>query len=104
MPEEKAPRNSPLASTVSGRYAEARLAQVAPPRISQRSGVAGLAVGSLVSVLVQPLDVIRTRIQADAASRVASATWHTSKAIYGEHGLRYDPVQCPSKHIHTTRV
>ena len=50
--------------------------------------VAGLAVGSFVSVLVQPLDVIRTRIQADAASKVAAASWHTTKSIYGKHGWR----------------
>ena len=51
----------------------------------------GLAVGSFVSVLVQPLDVIRTRIQADAANKVATASWRTSKAIYSNYGWRYKP-------------
>ena len=86
------PRSSPLASTISGEQMWTRAQQLTAYACDEHQGLvnAGLAVGSFVSVLVQPLDVIRTRIQADAAKKVAAASWHTTKSIYGEHGLRSD--------------
>ena len=42
----------------------------------------------MVSVCVQPLDVLRTRMQADAASGSLKSTVRTLQAVLDSHGAR----------------
>lgn len=52
------------------------------------SVASGVITGSLVSVVVQPFDVIRTRMQADAASQALRATISTAINIVKQEGTR----------------
>lgn len=52
------------------------------------SALSGSLSGALVSACVQPLDVIRTRMQADSAQRLAVTTTGTIRKIVGENGIR----------------
>lgn len=54
---------------------------------------AGVLTGSLVSVLVQPFDVVRTRMQADAASQALKATLTTACNIVATDGPRWVRLQ-----------
>jgi len=47
--------------------------------------------GAAVSACVQPLDVIRTRMQADATRNALSGAVGTFRKIVSEEGVRYDP-------------
>ncbi|EFN55963.1 hypothetical protein CHLNCDRAFT_145279 [Chlorella variabilis] len=52
------------------------------------SVVSGSLSGAVVSACVQPLDVIRTRMQADMAHGVVRNTLHTMQTIMAEGGVR----------------
>jgi len=49
---------------------------------------AGVLSGALVSVCVQPLDVVRTRMQAEATRSGLQSMVGTMRTIYGEGGVR----------------
>lgn len=51
----------------------------------------GVMSGALVSVCVQPLDVVRTRIQADATRADVLSMVGTVRTIYAEGGVRCGP-------------
>lgn len=57
-----------------------------PSRLA--SALSGSLSGALVSACVQPLDVIRTRMQADSAQRLAVTTTGTIRKIVGENGIK----------------
>ena len=48
----------------------------------------GCVAGAMVSVCVQPLDVLRTRMQADAAAGRLQSTVRTLKAVLESQGTR----------------
>ncbi|KAL4853316.1 Mitochondrial glycine transporter [Chlorella vulgaris] len=65
--------------------------QQAPARKSKSkvaSAISGSVSGALVSACVQPLDVIRTRIQADMTHGVVRGTMQTMHVILAEGGIR----------------
>jgi len=49
---------------------------------------AGVLSGALVSVCVQPLDVVRTRMQAEATRSGLQSMVGTMRTIYAEGGVR----------------
>ncbi|GLI71715.1 hypothetical protein VaNZ11_017013 [Volvox africanus] len=57
-----------------------------PPSIA--SALSGAISGSLISACVQPLDVVRTKMQADAARGVVRGTFATARVVLSEQGLR----------------
>lgn len=50
---------------------------------------AGSFSGAVVSVCVQPLDVVRTRLQADAAKGISRSTAGAFRVLVQEQGVRY---------------
>lgn len=54
---------------------------------------AGSFSGAVVSVCVQPLDVVRTRLQADAAKGISRSTAGAFRVLVKEQGVRYS-LQC----------
>ena len=65
------------------------MASEKPKRKSKlASVVSGAASGALVSACVQPLDVIRTRLQADSAKGQLLSTVSTIRLIVKNHGVR----------------
>ena len=62
---------------------------VAPekPRSKLASVLSGSASGALVSACVQPLDVLRTRMQADSARGALQSTFNTIHTITSEGGV-----------------
>eukprot|EP00890_Picochlorum_soloecismus_P006034 jgi/Picsp_1/6431/NSC_03779-R1_solute carrier family 25 member 38 len=65
------------------------MASEKPKRKSKlASVVSGAASGALVSACVQPLDVIRTRLQADSAKGQLLSTVSTIRLIIRNHGVR----------------
>lgn len=59
-----------------------------PKKSKIASVISGSASGALVSACVQPLDVIRTRIQADSARGQFIGVADTVKSIVKAHGVR----------------
>ncbi|EFJ40615.1 hypothetical protein VOLCADRAFT_99596 [Volvox carteri f. nagariensis] len=57
-----------------------------PPSVV--SALSGAISGSLISACVQPLDVVRTKMQADAARGVVRGTLATARVVLSEQGLR----------------
>lgn len=57
-----------------------------PPAIA--SAVSGAIAGAFISAIVQPLDVVRTRMQADAAINVSKSTLATLRTVIAERGIR----------------
>ncbi|GIL85851.1 hypothetical protein Vretifemale_14374 [Volvox reticuliferus] len=57
-----------------------------PPSIA--SALSGAISGSLISACVQPLDVVRTKMQADAARGVVRGTLATVRVVLLEQGFR----------------
>jgi len=57
-----------------------------PPTPS--SSASGCVTGAVVSVVVQPLDVLRTRMQADAARGVGVGVRATAKGVFAAAGAR----------------
>ena len=49
---------------------------------------AGYFSGAVVSVCVQPLDVVRTRLQADAAKGISRSTADAFRVLVKEQGVR----------------
>ena len=94
MAEGKSQRGSRLASMASGAPLLAETGSTAAHVRYSRdfqlctATVAGVMTGSLVSVIVQPFDVIRTRMQADAASQALKATYTTARSIVNLEGVR----------------
>ncbi|KAK9836381.1 hypothetical protein WJX84_000438, partial [Apatococcus fuscideae] len=64
-PAEKPPRRSPLGILLSG-----------------------LLSGAVVSVSLQPFDVVRTRMQGDAANSIMQGSWQTFRTVIAESGPR----------------
>ncbi|KAG2430125.1 hypothetical protein HXX76_010224 [Chlamydomonas incerta] len=58
----------------------------APPTLA--SALSGSISGSLISACVQPLDVVRTKMQADAARGVVRGTLATARVVLTEQGVR----------------
>ena len=56
----------------------------APKKSKLASIVSGAAAGVLVSAMVQPLDVLRTRMQADVAKGVFRSTAGTFQTVVAE--------------------
>ena len=54
----------------------------------------GSLSGGAISVCVQPLDVIRTRMQADATRNALSGAVGTLRKVVSEEGVRSDPLPC----------
>ncbi|KAL3157456.1 hypothetical protein ABBQ32_011922 [Trebouxia sp. C0010 RCD-2024] len=52
------------------------------------SVLSGSFSGAVVSVCVQPLDVVRTRLQADAAKGISRSTAGAFRVLVKEHGVR----------------
>ncbi len=65
---------------------------VARPAIQEmtdaQSWPAGLASGAVVSVTLQPFDVVRTRMQGDAANAIMQSSWRTLRTVVAESGPR----------------
>ncbi|GLC76917.1 hypothetical protein PLESTF_001855300 [Pleodorina starrii] len=57
-----------------------------PP--SAASAISGALSGSLISACVQPLDVVRTKMQADAARGVVRGSLATARVVLSEQGVR----------------
>ena len=57
--------------------------------LSQITCCAGSFSGAVVSACVQPLDVIRTRLQADAAKGISRSTAGAFRVLVKEQGVRY---------------
>ena len=55
----------------------------------ETSCTAGSLSGAVVSVCVQPLDVVRTRLQADAAKGISRSTAGAFRVLVKEQGIRY---------------
>lgn len=49
----------------------------------------GSVSGAIISTCVQPLDVVRTRMQADATKNAFSGMLGTFRSIVSEEGVRY---------------
>ncbi|GMH36124.1 hypothetical protein BSKO_03992 [Bryopsis sp. KO-2023] len=52
------------------------------------SALSGSAAGAFVSTCIQPLDVVRTRMQGDAVKGLLRGPIATAKLVHGEAGLR----------------
>lgn len=52
---------------------------------------AGLVSGAVVSVSLQPFDVVRTRMQGDAANSIMQGSWRTLRTVIAESGPRSGP-------------
>ncbi|KAG2497404.1 hypothetical protein HYH03_004559 [Edaphochlamys debaryana] len=57
-----------------------------PPTLA--SALSGAISGSLISACVQPLDVVRTKMQADAARGLVRSTMATATVVLREQGVR----------------
>ncbi|KAG2447851.1 hypothetical protein HYH02_007307 [Chlamydomonas schloesseri] len=66
--------------------APAQKKQKKPPTLA--SALSGAISGSLISACVQPLDVVRTKMQADAARGIVRSTLATARVVLTEQGLR----------------
>jgi solute carrier family 25 protein 38 len=71
----------------ASKRAVAAAAPPPPPRSKLASVASGSLSGMLVSACLQPLDVVRTRMQADAARGVALSSAATARAVAAEGGL-----------------
>ena len=58
----------------------------AAPKPRLASALSGAMSGMFVSAIVQPLDVVRTRMQVDVNRGVHLSTWKTLRLIVGEVG------------------
>jgi hypothetical protein len=56
--------------------------------------VSGSLSGALVSACVQPLDVVRTRMQADMAHGIVRSTMHTMQTILSEVRRSWPASRC----------
>merc|ERR1719183_283432 len=71
------------------RTTDAEASKNTPPKSKIASAMSGSVSGALVSACVQPLDVIRTRMQADSARGLAKvSTVKTFQGIVRSGGIR----------------
>lgn len=70
-----------------GHTATSKMSPCGPPT-QHVVGDAGSVSGAVVSACVQPLDVLRTRMQADAAAGSLQGVRRTMRTLFREGGLK----------------
>jgi len=74
----------PLSSNVSTSSSSSK----PPPSFLKNKNKTGCVAGAMVSVCMQPLDVLRTRMQADAAAGRLQSTVRTLRAVLESQGAK----------------